>query len=131
MSKLLIRHGLSDANDRERYGSPAFANPNASLMPKGVEQAMPLGELLVMQFGINVADEDVGVSEMLRSQETAIFGGFHKFTIYPELNEEKGGLSDENIQIVLATKSPPEATIKAARAIIENPPPEKVLIMHA
>ena len=131
MSKLVIRHGLSGANDKERYGTPAFGNPQASLMHAGVEQATQLGEFLTEKFGIVVQDEPVAVSEMLRTQETAIFAGFRILTIYPELNEEKGGLSDAAVRKALNTRHSPEAVIRAARLIIENPPTENVLITHA
>jgi len=131
MSKLVARHGLSDANNRELYGTPAFGNPEAPLMPKGREQAMELGRLLTVRFGIQVATEPVAVTMMRRTQETAVVAGFRKLSIYPELNEEKGGLSDEEVQEALASRRPPEATINAARAVIENPPVETVWITHA
>lgn len=131
MSILVARHGFSAANDRDQYGTPAFGNPESSLMPQGRDQAATLGELLVVEYGIELATEPVAVSMMRRTQETAIVAGFRKLSIYPELNEEKGGLSDKEIREVLATKRPPEATIKAARYLIENPPPEKIWVAHA
>jgi hypothetical protein len=131
MSKLVIRHEFSDANNRDLYGTPAFGNPNASLDPRGVENAIELGKILVVQYGIDVDNEPVAVSSMLRTQETAIYAGFRNLVIYPELNEEKGGLSDEEIREALHARQSPEATIQAVRRIIESPPTEQVIIMHA
>ncbi|HUD06867.1 MAG TPA: phosphoglycerate mutase family protein [Candidatus Saccharimonadales bacterium] len=131
MSKLVARHGLSEANNYENYGTPAFGNTEAPLMPKGREQSSELGGLLAVRFGIDVATEPVAVTMMRRTQETAIIAGFRRLSIYPELNEEKGGLSDEQVREALAARRPPEATINAAKSIIEKPPIEKIWITHA
>jgi broad specificity phosphatase PhoE len=131
MSKLVARHGFSDANDRELYGTPAFGNPESPLAPRGREQAAELGGVLALQFGIEVAKEPAAVSRMRRSQETATVAGFQTLTVYPELDEEKGGLSDSEIIEVLRTKSPPEATREAAIYLIEHPPVETVWVTHA
>jgi len=131
MSKLIARHGLSEANNRNNYGTPAFGNPEAPLMPQGREQAAELGRLLVIEHGIDINNETVAVSMMRRSQETAIVADFRWLHIYPELNEEKGGMTDDETRESLLSKRPPEATIKAARFLIENPPKEKVWVAHA
>ena len=131
MSILVIRHGLSEANNRENYGTPAFGSPEASLMPAGREQASALGELLVADFGIRLANEPVAVSMMRRTQETAIVAGFRKLHLYPELNEEKGNMTDAETKTALQTRRPPEATVLAARKLIEQPPAEQVWVAHA
>jgi hypothetical protein len=131
MSILVVRNGLSEANNRDNYGTPAFGNPRAGLMEDGEVQAAAMGVLLHDTFGIDFANEPVAVSMMRRTQETAIVAGFRKLSIYPELNEEKGGLSDSEIRIALDSKQPPEATKKAARLLIENPPSEIVWVTHA
>jgi phosphohistidine phosphatase SixA len=131
MTKIVVRHGFSSANDRENYGTLAFGNQKASLHEKGEEQAFMLGRLLVVDFGIKLEDDVVAVSEMRRSQETAIVAGFRRIHIYPELNEEKGGLSDADIRIALESRRPPEAAIKAAQSVIEHPPEEQVWVTHA
>lgn len=131
MSVLVVRHGLSEANNRKNYGTPAFGNPEAGLMPAGRDQAVMLGGRLATEFNVELGVEPVAVSMMRRTQETAIVAGFRKLAIYPELNEEKGGLSDADIAIALKTKCPPEATRIAARLIIERPPQEKIWITHA
>jgi broad specificity phosphatase PhoE len=114
MSKLVVRHGLSEANNRENYGTPAFGNPDAPLMPLGREQAAAKGELLIAEYGMQIPEQSVAVSMMRRSQETAIVAGFRKLCLYPELNEEKGGLDDTDVRNALLTRRPPEATIKAS-----------------
>lgn len=131
MSILVIRHGLSEANNRENYGTPAFGNPEASLMPAGREQASVLGELLVSDFGIELESEPVAVSMMRRTQETAIVAGFIKLHLYSELNEEKGNMTDAETRTALQARRPPAATIAAAKQLIECPPEEKIWVTHA
>lgn len=131
MSILVIRHGLSEANNRENYGTPAFGNPGAPLMPMGREQASALGELLFKDFGIEVADEAVAVSMMRRTQETAIVAGFRELRPYPELNEEKGEMTDTETKLALETRRPPKATLAAARLLIKQPPTERIWVTHA
>jgi hypothetical protein len=130
MSVIVIRHGLSEANNRENYGTPAFGNPEAALMPIGREQAAEMGRKLVAEYSIKIASEPVAVSMMRRTQETAIVAGFRKLSLYPELNEEKGGLSDVAIVEALRTRRPPEAARKAARFLLEHPPQEKIWVTH-
>ncbi len=131
MKRLIIRHGLSEANNHENYGTPAFGNPDAPLMPKGRDQAGILGIQLADTYGIDLNNEFTAVSMMRRSQETAIVAGFRKLSLYPGLNEEKGGMSDEETKAALLTRRPPEATIVAARLLIEHPPDEMVWVTHA
>lgn len=131
MSKLFIRHALSEANNREKYGTPVFGNPAAGLMPKGEEQALALGVRLVTEYNVDVAHETAAVSMMRRSRDTAIAAGFMRLHLYPELNEKKGGLNDEEIRLAINNKQPPEATIIAAQYLIEHPPEEFVVIAHA
>jgi phosphohistidine phosphatase SixA len=131
MTKILVRHGLSEANNRDNYGTPAFGNPESPLMQIGKDQAIKLGKKLVDTYGLEIMSEPVAVSTMRRAQETAIVAGFSTLTVYPELNEEKGGLSDTAIAETLRLRIPPEATRKAARFLLEHPPEEKVWITHA
>lgn len=126
-----MRHGLSEANNRENYGTPAFGNPEAPLMPAGREQATALGSKLFAVYGIEVATVPVAVSMMRRTQETAIVAGFRKLFLYPELNEEKGNMSDADTATALKMRKPPEATRIAARHLIEHPPVEKLWVTHA
>jgi len=100
-------------------------------MPAGREQAANLGELFVVAYGIELPEETVAVSMMRRSQETAIVAGFRKLHIYPELNEEKGGMTDRETREALTSRRPPEPTIRAALYLIENPLLENVWVTHA
>ena len=131
MSILVARHGFSAANDRDQYGTPAFGNPEASLMPQGRDQAHELGERLANEYSFDIVTEPVAVSMMRRTQETAIVAGFRILHLYPELNEEKGGMSDAETRQALSERRPPEATVGAARYLIEHPPREKVWVTHA
>ncbi len=131
MTVIVIRHELSEANNRDNYGTPAFGNPEAPLMPEGRERAAMLGERLVAEFGIVPATEPVAVSMMRRAQETAMVAGFRMLHLYPELNEEKGGLSDSEIRVALAERRPPEETRQAARRLLEHPPMEGIWVTHA
>jgi phosphohistidine phosphatase SixA len=131
MSILVVRHGLSEANNRENYGTPAFGNPDAGLMPKGEDQARNLGDLLVRDFGVDLTTEPVAVSELRRTQETAQYAGFQNLVIYKALNEEKGGLTDKEVLDYLVNRRSPDATIRAVRALIDNPPVERIWFTHA
>ncbi len=131
MSILVARHGFSVANDRDQYGTPAFGNPEASLMPQGKEQATDLGGRLASEYGFDVINEPVAVSMMRRTQETAIVAGFRWLHIYPELDEEKGGMTDEGTREALTTRRPPAATREAAQYLIATPPKERVWVTHA
>lgn len=130
MRILAIRHQISEANNRENYGTPAFGNPDAPLMPQGREAAPEIGERLEREYGFVIADQVVATSMMRRTQETAIAAGFRWLHVYPELNEEKGGLPDNEIREALTARTPPEATVQAAHALIENPPQEPIWFAH-
>ena len=131
MTKLVLRHGLSEANNIKNYGTPAFGNPEAPLMPEGIEQSAHAGEVLRAEYGLDVTSEPVAVSFMRRSQQTAIAGGFRWFHLYSELNEEKGGASDSEIKVIILKRRPPQATRDAAQYLISNPPTERVWVTHA
>lgn len=131
MSILAIRHGLSEANNRENYGTPAFGNPDAPLMPLGREQAAEMGRLLVRGHGLHLVAEPVAVSMMRRAQETAVIAGFRKLHLYSELNEVKGDLTDIELRTAIDARRPPEATRAAAQNLIEHPPEERIWVAHA
>jgi broad specificity phosphatase PhoE len=130
MTKIVVRHGLSEANNRDNYGTPAFDNPESPLMPIGKDQAIKLGQELITIYGREIMSEPVAVSEMRRAEETALVAGFSNLTYYPELNEEKGGLSDSDVADAIRLRRPPEVTKEAARYLLEHPPKERVWITH-
>ncbi|HTE58138.1 MAG TPA: histidine phosphatase family protein [Verrucomicrobiae bacterium] len=91
MSILVARHGLSEANNRDNYGTPAFGNPEAPLMPQGREQATELGEKLTSEYGFDLASEPVAVSMMRRTQDTAITAGSVDSTCIQSLMKKRVG----------------------------------------
>lgn len=82
----LVRHGLSQANNRENIGTPAFGARDAELMPAGVEHARGAGRLLIGKYALLQA-KHVAASTMRRAQQTAEEAGFSDFTAYPQLDE--------------------------------------------
>lgn len=100
-------------------------------MPLGEQQAIELGKRLTNDYSFDVTTEPVAVSMIRRTQETAIVAGFRRLHIYPELNEEKGGLSDIDVRVALDERRPPEATRRAAQLLIDHPPKEKIWIASA
>ena len=46
MSKLVARHSLSEANNYNNYGKPAFGHADAPLMPEGFRIAQTMGDEL-------------------------------------------------------------------------------------
>lgn len=79
----LVRHGLSQANNRE---SAAFGANDAELMPAGIEHAKVAGQLLIGRYALLQVNQ-VATSTMRRAQQTAEVAGFASFTAYPELDE--------------------------------------------
>lgn len=82
----LVRHGLSEANNRENIGTPAFGASNAELMPEGIEHAKSAGNILVGRFAL-LQTTHTATSTMLRTQQTAKEAGFVNFTEYAALDE--------------------------------------------
>jgi hypothetical protein len=126
MSVLVIRHGLSEANDKT---TPAFGRADASLMAMGIVQAAGLGESLMATYGVDPAQEAAAASEMLRSQQTATVAGYATVRHYTVLNEvsvpktpELRGLLDKGVIV-------PQAR-EAAELVLANPPAEKIWFTH-
>lgn len=130
MRKLLVRHALSNANNRELYGTPAFGNPNSGLMPEGINQAINLGAFIVSEYGINISEENVATSRFRRTQQTATIAGFRHIYFYSSLNEVKGNLSDIEVREAINLKNPPKETKLAARNLINNPSIEDIWFTH-
>lgn len=127
MSILVVRHGLSQANNRENYGTPAFGNPNASLMDEGVIQATHLQPILAKNHN---SDTIVAVSTMRRTWETANFAGFHTLRPYKSLDELTKNLTLEEIAHMKATREIPRIAIQAAEYALNNPPEEEIWFSH-
>lgn len=127
MGVYAARHGVSGANDQ---GNPAFASPEASLLPAGVEQAVILGNETFPELGIDPAQSDVATSTFLRAQETAQHAGFDEITAYDCLDEIKHGLDFEGYQLMKQSRVLPLHALRAAELTLANPPTEKIWIFH-
>ncbi|MCL2173717.1 histidine phosphatase family protein [Candidatus Saccharibacteria bacterium] len=126
---LLIRHALSEANNRDNIGKPIHGSWGAPLMDEGREQAKELGKTLETIYGIDVANTPVAVSEIRRAQETAEYAGFTELQAYSSLNEfdadDWPGLLQD-----LADGHPPRQLLDCARELLANPPEENIWITH-
>jgi hypothetical protein len=130
MSVLVIRHGLSEANNRDNIGTLAFASKDAPLMELGREQARNLNIVLSIEYGIDVIDTPVATSELRRAQETAERAGFRKMLIYPALNEVAHGIALQGLREMLDQKQLPGVALEAARVILEEPPAQRIWVTH-
>lgn len=124
MKYLVIRHGKTDAN---RLTRAVFGKAGAPLNDEGQVQAKKLKSKL-KSIGIDDTTP-VAVSELLRTHETATYAGLKNITINPLLNEVNTSDPQRTLDLVAEGKLPQEA-IKAAEAIINNPPKEKVWVTH-
>jgi len=127
MSVLVIRHALSFAN---HSGSPAFRDPEAALMLRGQQHASYLGKVLTRDYDIDVSQTPVGVSEYLRSQETAHVAGFQRAQVYPRLNEISHNLNRTEWRAMIAEGRLPQDALDEAEARLALPFTEKVLFSH-
>ena len=130
MRKLIIRHGLSEANNRNNIGTPAFGSAEAPLMAKGVEQAQMLGERLLTEFKIEIDETTVATSEMLRAKQTASNAGFTSSNSYALLNEIERDVPFPEFRKMLDEKRLPDSAYEVAEAILENPPVEEIWFSH-
>lgn len=132
MSKLVIRHGRSEANVRDgsKDEKPAFGAPLAKLEPEGRDQAKALGSRLQKEHGLVVTQTPVAISTFKRTEETAELAGFTRRKAYHVLGEVDHGLSPTAVREVIARGAFPPASHKAAVAVLENPPAEGVWVTH-
>lgn len=131
MTKFVIRHGLSEANNRENYGTPAFGNPDAGLMNEGIDHAKNAGTILRLPpYSIDPSSSIVAVSKMRRTWETANFAGFHTLRPYESLDEISHSLTLEEIADIKKTRVLPEIALQAAKDILKNPPEEDIWFTH-
>lgn len=121
---MVIRHGKTDAN---RLTRAVFGKAGAPLNDEGQVQAKKLKSKL-KSLGVNDTTP-VAVSELLRTHETATNAGLENIIINPLLNEVNTSDPQRTLDLVAEGKLPQEA-IKAAEAIINNPPKEKVWVTH-
>lgn len=125
MKYLVIRHGQTDANRLNRI---AFGKEGAPINDLGVVYAKELGKKLAI-LGIDISNEFVAVSELLRTKQTAEVAGFINLKINPMLNEINTDDPQRTLELVSQAKLPAQAII-AAKAILANPPEEKIWVTH-
>lgn len=130
MSILVIRHGLSEANNINNFGTPAFGNFDAPLMEQGRASARRLRRVLPLNYGINLSSTPAATSELLRTQQTAKLAGFKTLQSYTLLNEVDRGLSLEDKRAVKATGVIPKEAIDAANDLLNDPPEEQIWFTH-
>ncbi len=131
MSKIVIRHGLSEANDRNNIGTPAFANPNAPLMDEGCAQAQGIPDALFVGYGIVAGDISVATSNMLRTKQTATVAGFKSQRAYDQLDEiAREAIDRALLKQMIKDKIVPDVALRAAERLLRNPPRERVWVTH-
>jgi hypothetical protein len=126
MSVLVVRHGLSAANDRSLA---AFGKSDAPLLQLGIEQSKNAGRTLSESYGVDPDKDQAAASLMLRSQESAHYAGFTVVSNYAVLNEVDvpktpalRAVIDRGIIISEARE--------AAKAVLTNPPAERIWFTH-
>ena len=125
-----MRHGLSEANNRNNIGNLAFASADAPLMREGAVQAGIAGRLLAVRYGAAILMQPVAVSTMRRTQETASAMGLSDQVIYPELQEIEHGMDLLELRSMLDNGKLPDAAIRTAESLLDNPPVEGVWVTH-
>lgn len=126
MSKLIIRHGLSEANDRE---SAAFGLATAPLKPEGIIHGIETGLLLRELYGIDPETTAAAASTMLRSQQTARAAGFlsvRHYALLDEVNVPKTREFSERIGKGMIINE----ALTAADELLANPPKEAIWFSH-
>lgn len=130
MTKLVMRHGLSAANDAN---NPAYGSPAAGLLPPGREQARQAGLRLTDTHSFDTVGEWVATSRMRRTQETAVEAGCLNLVFHGQLDEATQGLPLEElleIKPLLKRRQAPPSAIASAHQILENPPSESLWVTH-
>ncbi|MEV6768734.1 phosphoglycerate mutase family protein [Nocardia sp. NPDC051030] len=128
MTVLVVRHGLSEANNRANVGTAAFGAADAPLMVLGHQQARAVGVRLRDRYGL-APDIEVAVSTMLRTQQTARSAGFIRQTVHPALDEVR--LTDlAETRRAIDAEELPEAARAAAARVLERPPAQRVWFTH-
>jgi phosphohistidine phosphatase SixA len=122
----IIRHSQAEGT---RYNRMLFGKEGGALTEEGIQEAKTL-KLQLKALGIDVNTEHVAVSDLQRTYQTASYAGFMNITVNSLLNEVNTGLPPEELEILLENKHAPEAAIKAAKAILDNPPAERVWVTH-
>jgi len=129
---LVIRHSLSEANNRANFGTPAFASADAPLMQEGRMMAAELGVDLHEKYELNTDATIAATSTMLRTQQTATGAGFDVSNLRPYSVLDEVPRMREFIELRAMLDAgivPPEA-IEAAYRLLKDPPEEEVWFTH-
>jgi len=129
---LVIRHSLSEANNRANVGTPAFASAEAPLMDGGRIIAGVLGITLHENYHIDTSEAFAATSTMLRTPETAMCAGFDPshLVAYPILDEVPKMREFAELRAMLDAGIVPPEAIEAAYRVLENPPQEEIWFTH-
>ncbi|MCA9338639.1 histidine phosphatase family protein [Candidatus Saccharibacteria bacterium] len=130
MSIYIVRHGLSEANNRNNFGTPAFGNKSAPLMLEGRMAAARLNPLFKHTYNIDPATTPAATSELVRTQETARRAGFTALNSYAALNEVERGLTLDDKRAVRERGVIPREALDAAKELLDNPPTENIWFTH-
>lgn len=130
MSILVIRHGLSEANNRDNIGSLAFAAEDAPLMEQGHNQAIQLRDVLLGTYHTVPEVTPAATSELLRTKQTAKDAGFCITQAYAQLDEVKHGMDLGELRTMLDYGQLPRIALEAAAQTLQERPAEAVWFTH-
>lgn len=125
MLHLLVRHAKTDAN---RVIRQAFGKQGAPLNAAGIQQAKVLLQQL-LAYHLDLTEEPVAVSELLRTKQTAEFAGFTHIVVNSVLNEVNTP-DPQKTSALVQRGILPEGATEAARKVLANPPKEMVWVTH-
>jgi len=130
MEILLVRHSISEANNRENVGYMAFAAKDAPLMPQGEVMAHTLGKTFRDVYNVVPEITEVATSELLRAKQTAQFAGFTSLHAYAHLDEVVHGIPLKDLKEMLKNGELPDIALEEAQKTLDNPPKEGVWVTH-
>lgn len=127
----LVRHGLSQANNRENIGTPAFGAHDAELMDTGIEQARIAGRTLIGKYAL-LQTTSAAISTMRRTRQTAEEAGFTELIEYNQLDEIPVVLDDTIAERRARwhTGQLDDLVLEKAFETLLSPPKEQVWFTH-
>lgn len=130
MNLYLARHGQAEVN--KGHNDPAIDAWESPLTEQGQVQAVLLGQGY-QDLGIKSGAEPVEVSELLRSQQTALGAGWSEndMVINSLLNEVSLERGKTTIMREVVRGKVPIESQRAGAAVLENPPTNRACISHA
>lgn len=131
MTKLaLARHGQAEIN--KYHNDPAIGGLSSPLTKQGWGHAYLLGQCY-RDLGIDPSLDKVEVSELLRSQQTAVGAGWQEehMVVNALLNEVSLERGKTTVMREVARGEVPIESLRAGAAFLENPPANQACISHA